>query len=536
MPALLATLLCLAWLLPGLVGHDPWKGEEAQAIGFVHSLLAGAPPAIPTLAGEPWPVNPPLYHLSAAVFAQALAGWLPVHDAARLAGGFFVLLTLIFAGLAGRELYGREHGWLVILVLIGSIGWLVRAHEAIPQSALLAGVALSGYGLALSLRRPVTGGALAGTGIGVVFMSIGVPETLALILAASLLPAFSPAWRTTSTLKASLAALLFALPWLVSWPLALYQLAPAVFAEWWRIHTLERFAVLAPGGGIGTLYYLTFLPWFAWPAWPLALWAVWQARRNGLALPGIALPLALFASLLTMLSLTNQAREINGLPLLLPLAWLAAAGTRTLRRGAGNALYWFAVMTFLVLAVAAWVYWSGLELGVPARLSTHLHKIQPGYVSTFRPIPVTVALLATLTWLVLLVKLKRSPQRPLIAWAAGVTLAWVLAASLFIHPMNERMSYRGMIAQLGTVLPPQGCVASQGLATGVRAMLDYHIGLRTLRVETTSAAQCPLLLVQSQTGDARALPPGEWREIWEGHRPGNRSERFRLYQRATPTA
>lgn len=38
-PVTLAVLLCVAWILPGLIGHDPWKPEEAHTFGVVYQLL-----------------------------------------------------------------------------------------------------------------------------------------------------------------------------------------------------------------------------------------------------------------------------------------------------------------------------------------------------------------------------------------------------------------------------------------------------------------------------------------------------------------
>lgn len=530
LPSLLTLLLVLAWLLPGLVGHDPWKGDESRSIGFVDSLLSGAPAAVPTLAGDPLPVHPPLFTWVAADVAQALSGWLPVHDATRLAAGMFVLLALVFTALTARLLYGSEHGRLAVLVLIGCVGLLVRAHEAIPQSALLAAYAMAGFGFALSLRRPLIGGALAGTGIGMAFMSIGAGEALALVLAAILLPVMAPAWRTRSSLAAAFVMVVSALPWLLIWPWMLYQQAPEVFAEWWHVDTLGRFVQLPAHGGWGTLYYLTFLPWFSWPAWPLALWALWKARRHGFTEPGIALPLLMLLSLLAVLSLTNDPREVHGLPLLLPLAWLAAGSTYTLRRGAANALYWFAMLTFLVVIAAAWVYWSAFDVGIPAHLAAHVHKIQPGYAGKFRPLMVALALAYCFAWITLLLLLKRTPQRPLIAWAAGITLAWGLAASLFMYPVNARMSYRSMISSMEPALPSHGCVASRNLNEAMRAMLDYWIDLRTLPVSTAARSHCPALLVQYDENFPPELNAG-WRKVWEGNRPGNRSERFALYRR-----
>ena len=51
----LFVVICLAWLVPGLVGHDPWKPDEPVRFGIVLSMLQGAPNAwlVPTLAGSP---------------------------------------------------------------------------------------------------------------------------------------------------------------------------------------------------------------------------------------------------------------------------------------------------------------------------------------------------------------------------------------------------------------------------------------------------------------------------------------------------
>lgn len=530
-PSLLTLALCLAWLLPGLIGHEPWKGDEAVTMGLIHSVLSGMPVAVPTLAGEPWLGVPPLYSVIGAAFAQVLAPWLPAHDAARLAGGFFVLLALLFAGFAGRELYGSEHGRLAALVLIGSVGLWVRAHEAIPQTILLAGVAMVGYGAALSVRRAYVGGAVVGTGLGLSFMSVGVAETLALALALLALPVFSPHWRQWNTVKAAVLTVLFVMPWLLIWPWALWQAAPSLLVDWWHSQVQARFIFWAPQGASWTAYYFKFLPWFAWPAWPLALWTLWHARREQLTTTGIVLPLAMWLSSTIVLGFTVNNSPDNGLPMLIPLAWLAAGSTFTLRRGAANALYWFAMMTFGVVAIAAWVYWSAFDLGVPAALSAHLHKLQPGYEGVFHPFPVLMAVLYCVAWVLLLMRMQRSPQRPLIAWAAGMALTWGLAASLFERPMDERMGYEAVMKSMQPHLPERACVASEGVNAGARAMLDYYLGVQTLRMEDLHAPTCPVLLVE-ENGGQEALPEREgWRVIWHGNRPGNRNERYILYKK-----
>ena len=47
-------VLCLAWLVPGLVGHDPWKYDEALVFGVVTEMLRGGDWVMFRIAGEPY--------------------------------------------------------------------------------------------------------------------------------------------------------------------------------------------------------------------------------------------------------------------------------------------------------------------------------------------------------------------------------------------------------------------------------------------------------------------------------------------------
>ena len=97
-------------------------------------------------------------------------------------------------------------------------------------------------------------------------------------------------------------------------------------------------------------------------------------------------------------------------------------------RGAANAWYWFGVMGCTFGVLVAWFYWSGLELGVPARLHAHLHRMQPGYDPGFKVLPFTLGAAYTLAWFAFVLGLRRSPERPVYIWAAGVTTLWALSA------------------------------------------------------------------------------------------------------------
>lgn len=528
---LLIAVLCLAWLLPGLIAHDPWKPDEAYTFGAVYEILQGGGWIVPQIAGEPFLDKPPLFYLSAAASAWLLSPILPLHDGARLIAGLWIGLALLFSALASRELHGERRGLIAVLLLLGSLGLVVRGHQLIVDVAALAGFAMAYYGAALALRRTVPGGFWLGTACGLVFMTQGVPEAVMIVVIAALLPLLSAHWRTPQFAAALGVAFVAALPWLAIWPALLYRHDPALLDAWFTGENLARFFgtrdMLA---GLG--YYLLTLPWYAFPVWPLALWAVWRAKRMGqLGAPGLVLPALGFIITLLMLGSAAEQRELYALPMLVPLALLAVPGIDPLRRGAANGWYWFSVMAFTFFIFIGWFYWSALELGMPAKLHNHLHTIRPGYDFGFRWLPFVLGLAYSAAWFALLARLPRNAERPLIIWVGGITAAWALLATLFIGWVDTTKSYRSVIADMQRAMPQQyRCITTREIGDTQRAMLHYFAGIRTQRPDTPQAAGCDLLLAQGLPLDELVMPP-EWKKIWEGHRPGDKDERLRLYQR-----
>jgi hypothetical protein len=280
-------------------------------------------------------------------------------------------------------------------------------------------------------------------------------------------------------------------------------------------------------------YYLRTLPWYAFPVWLLALWALWRTSRPaGWTEPRVVLPLLGFCVTLAVLCASADARDLYALPLLIPVALLAVPAPTTLRRGATNAWYWFSVMTWTFFAVVFWFYWSALELGFPERLHRHLHTIRPGYDFGFRWFPFVIGAFYTLGWCAVLARLKKSPERPVIAWAAGITVMWGLLAVLFVGWADNVKSYRSAFLELKRALPRHyTCISSRELGEPQRASLHYFAGIITYRDEVPERRRdCDLVLVQGKPLDENVMPR-QWKRIWEGQRPGDKDERYRLYQR-----
>ncbi len=527
--ALLLGLLCLIWLGTGLVGHDPWKPDDAFSFGLIYSMLQNGDWLVPTLAGEPFMDNPPLYYWTAALFAKLFSPWLPLHDGARLASGFYTALTLLFLGLSGRKLYGENRGWAAAIILIGCLGMLVCAHEMLTDLALLTGCAMMLYGFTLSQERFLRAGVWIGTGMGIGFMSKGFISPILFVLIAASLPLLFQNWRKRNYYLSISIAVLFALPWLTIWPLLLYQHSPQLFDDWAWTHNIGNWIGYAKTGfNKDAFYYLENLPWLAWPALPLAGWIVWQSRRRLTQRDDLQLPLVSFAVMLITLSLSAKIEEAFALPMLLPITLLATASLSMLKRGAANALDWFGIMTFALLAILMWWGWSGLLLDNQAKITHWLKDYQPGFEPELHTTPFVIAIIATVMWVVVVWRVGRSMRRAALNWASGITLIWILAMTLWLPWLDSGKSYRTMVATLKQALPKHyQCVAGENLGDGQRAMLHYFGNIITQR---DSKHRCDLRLIQGDKLSRPLLDETRWEKIWEGSRKGDKGEHYRLYR------
>lgn len=520
-------VLVAAFVLPGLVGHDPWRTEDAVGFGIVHQMLSSGDWLTPRLAGEPFYGDGPLYFWAAGFFVWALGSILPPHDAARFASAAFMLAALWFVRLAARELYGKREGDLSVLALMGCVGLLWHAHETAAENAMLAGLAAAYYGVAISHRKPLKSGICFGLGTAVAFLAKGLAALLQPLAAALLvLPLCASFRQRTFAFSVGLGLAILA-PLALGWAGLVALRAPAYFDGWlaWQLAAVSNLPTL---GSTATLFKT--LLWAAWPVWPLTIWATWEYRRQ-LREPGFAMPFVATIVSLTLFVFMERAREMEVLALLVPLAIPAGTAAVAARRGAANALAWFAVMTFTLGAGYMWLVWGATLAGFPEPLAGHAARLEPGFELQVAWPRVAVALALTAAWLVLVARAERSTLRGLTFWTAGLTLVWGLATTLWLGWIDYAKSYRPIAEDLRKTLPEKvRCVESRGLGETQRAVFHYHAGLVTRRAETHGRTDCPYLLVQSSARDPEVTPAGGWRRIWEGGRVRDR-DRFRLYRR-----
>jgi 4-amino-4-deoxy-L-arabinose transferase-like glycosyltransferase len=521
-------LIALVFVAPGLLGHDPWKTYDVISIEIVHRMQLSGDWLVPHVAESRWLADPPLFYWVGLACAKAFAGLLGFHQAVRLASGAFVLAALALAYVAARDFAPQDERRATAaaapLFIVGAVGLIVHMHEALPDLAVMAATCGAFAALAHAARRPLVMGAAFGGALGVAFLAGGFVAPAALGVAALAAHIVCDDWRTRRGAAFLGIGALVALALGASWPLALWLRSPKLLADWWSITTESQGSFLS-----NAEYFLVAGSWFTWPAWPIAGWAVWSQRRRWRE-PRVFMPLAAVLATLAAISLVGPPQEITTFPLVVPLALLAAGGVPRLRRGAANALDWFAVMTFSFVAALIWLGYVATMTPLFPTIAHNFAKLAPGFVARFAPLPLAAALAVTLAWLYLAVYTPPSPTRGITRWAAGVALLWSTLSFLLLPWADHVKTYRSVALQIRAHLPPDaGCIAREHLGISQRAALSYHAGIITQPFDPFAPDTCRLLLVQSTPEEKPELPSPSWRKIADVGRPGDKAERLRLY-------
>jgi 4-amino-4-deoxy-L-arabinose transferase-like glycosyltransferase len=381
----------------------------------------------------------------------------------------------------------------------------------------------------------VRNAALVGLALGALTLTRGWLSPCTLALALFLCTRFldMPAGPTLRDLAiAALAALLIALVWILpAVTLRPYQLSPV---DAWLAWNLNQIGL--PGWS-SIKAFLRDGIWFFWPAWPFAGWAIYAWRRQSRLLH-IVLPLS-FVGALTLLILFDPAPE-NGdlLKLLPPLAIMAAFGLPAMKRGTINAIDWFSVMVLTMIAALMWLWWIAALTGWPAQLAKNAARLLPDFQPEFGIVSFLVAAAATIGWFVLVHW--RISRQPAVLWRAvvlssgGLILFWVLLMTLLLPQLNYSKSYRSVAQQIAAHLPAgDGCI-STNVAPAQRASFAFY---GRLKFAAVGVVKCDLLLLQDSVSlkDDREIEQAfrgkQWALQWEGRRPSDKNERFRLYRR-----
>ena len=543
-------LLCLAYVVPGFVGRDPWKSADITAFGYMRELALGHTAwTAPLLAGLPPDTEGLLPYWLGAWSIQWTSGWLAPEMAARLPFMALLVVTLAatwysvyhlarspgaqpvafaFGGEANPADYARALADAGLLALIACLGLAQLSHETTSYVTQLTCTALLFYAAA-ALPVRTTGPLIAATaGLGGLVLS-GAPAMAALLGAGGALlvattAAESP--RPRRPWAAALFALTLASAWL-AWQLDLWR---------WRIVSADE---AKEWDSLARL-----LLWFSWPAWPLAIWTVWRWRRQIVSHEPhrhLLLPLWFVAVSVGATVATRPADR--ALMLALPaMAALAAFALPTLRRSISALIDWFTLLFFSASAIAIWVIWLAVQTGVPAKPARNIARLAPDFVASFSAVQFGTALAATLAWCALVwwraARNRAALWKSLVLPASGATLGWLLLMTLWLPLLDHARSFEPQMRQVLAELPKDGsCVQTYGLPRAHIAALRYYGDIDTQRLSMAGAARCDWMVAEEETwlDPHSARLQGTWETVARVVRPTDRKD-FLLVLKRRPEA
>jgi hypothetical protein len=540
LPRVALLLFCLAYVLPGFIGRDPWKSQDMASFGVMRELAMGQSAwMLPTLMGQTVEFMALLPFWLGAWAIQLSPAWLPIDFAVRIPFGLLLAMTLLatwygvyylarrddaqpvafaFGGEAQPADYARAMADGGLLAMIAMLGLAQLSHETTPTLAQLAFSALLFFAVAASGYRlwvPGIAALLAAFGLAL----SGAP---ALVLALALAGAIVRALQTDA----------FARHWAVYFAL----LGAGAAALGYTLGLWNTHAGAIPTSWEDWKTWARMLLWFVWPAWPLAIITLWKWRAWWRSLH-IALPAALAGVTIAVTLITSNADRT--LLLATPmLACLAAFALPTLQRNVMALIDWFTLLFFSGCGIVIWVVWIAMQTGVPAQPAANVRRLVPGFEPSFGWPAFLAALSASLAWL-WLVKWRAGRHRAalwksLVLPAGGAAMSWLLLMTLWMPLLDFARSYAPLVRQVVQQMGPQSCVHAYGLTHGQIAAFQFHgnMQLRALR----NTPQCPWLVVDADSAVKvfAAVDMTAWTLRSTVRRPSDDNEDVLLFERATP--
>jgi 4-amino-4-deoxy-L-arabinose transferase-like glycosyltransferase len=571
-----ALLLCMlvAYALSGLIGRDPWRGDDAVGFGMALSIAQGhGAQQLQAVAGAGIAAYGPLWFAVVGSFIKVLS-FLPAHVAAIVPVAISTLLAayalwyasyylaktpaaqplaLAIGGQPTPIAYGRAVADGTVLLVLATVGISLRLHEISATHIQFVLLCAALLGACLWLYKPRWGLFTLCLTVFLLGAAVGLQAVISVWLWLALLTwqkIWAPLRKVPNAAALITAGTLgFAVPFALAFSLNQTAYAEQLWA--WNIASFglisgNRLAWLLANGAI-----------FGWPAIPFALAALWRWRRYWQA-PHIWGAVSYLAVFLVMLLMSTRVGEGAFLTLLPGAFILAGFLLPALPRVWMNAIDWFGVMVLSVLSLFFWLVWIAMSFGWPAAFAKNVLRLVPNLDTNINGWALGIGVLATVFWISVVrwrvLSAKTVVWRAAVVWSAGSLTLWVIVGSLFMPWLNHYYTYRPVAVQMKNALHDHShCISPVRLGLAQRALFAYFSEVQfetqplqtatdvkadDAPMDTPATVACNYLLEYASLRELSSmerlpyLPEGNWLLVWEGRRFREKDERFRLYQRS----
>ncbi len=562
LPRVLLFSLFLIYLIPGFLGRDPWKYDDAIGFGVVQQIIStgGDTWFQAKVAGQLVPGFSTIAFWPNAFLYQAFS-WtelppflLSILGSLCWVALFFFLIwetgyawgclpeaqpeKLPFGGQPSPTEYAATLADGVFLLALSTVGWVTRFHEISLFAAQMCAAVLVLRSGAFLLENKIL------SGVSLFFVSILLLALFhsfigAVLLAVSAIVSFSlikPKKGCWLGIPLIGLLLLFMIDYFFQG--YLYFSAARAIPKWSSL------------GGWEQLGRLADWVWVLWPACFLVLIFCLRYAKRWDMFHKILATYSLFILGLACLFVSDIE---SFLFLVIPSLLLLTVFTLPiLGRAVISLLDSFAFVFFGGLILVLWVGWLAFYTGSPPGMTRLIAKWVPGFAMPFNFLSIIFAILLTASWgMVVIWRLRWHPRvlwRGIVLSASGVTVVWGLLSTLWLPAINHSRSYQDIAlsvkdrfikynqSQNNHEYGAKNCVATEQLDLPQRAIFAY-VGQLPLAFELKKSPQCHYLLIQDNVIDRKddSLPrrsnttEGKWVKVWEGRRVAEANWRYRLY-------
>ena len=516
--SLILFIISLIWVLGTAFFHSPWEPYEPFVLAVVKGILKNHFWLVPYVSNVPYLQIQPFYFwiYSAILKLFAVSDIYTIANSIRLLNTFLIFAIVILSAKIGSELSAFKNGRTVVLILISMAGFINNAYQLSPTILVILGFCLYLYALHLHKKLPGISGWILF--LGLMFISINFTCQFIIIglSVLAILPIIDRYWRSihyliTVTIGSTIFGFIF---WFYC-----YQLSAVDnnFYQQWQQHYTAIF-VFPDALSHQLSDIICFLSWYTLPGWLLVLWSIYKRRLN--IFKDKIIQVNILLVFLVFLFAIFCGNNIEGIlfPIILPIVFIASLEVDSIRVSIVSLLNWFGICFFGIIGLAIWNIYIAFNLDYHSSLINTLLSYTQNYHYEFNLWQLSLAILITIIWIIVISKKHIRGSELVTNWAIGTTYVLILFSSLCLPCFDSILTYKPMVLDSLKSIDRKSCTLTDTTYSTQSALWYYYADINLIpSFVNLDLSLCDQAVVAFE--DINKINQHQWRIVWQSKRP-----------------
>lgn len=513
-------ILALIWVLGTAFFHSPWEPYEPFVFAVVKGIIKSNSWLVPYVSSAPYLEIQPFYFWIYASIIKLfnITDMQTIANAIRLINTLIIFSLLVVMGRIGSNLSAFKNGRTVILILISSIGFINIAYQLSPNILILLGFCF--YIFALQKHRDLPGISGWVLFMGLLLLSINFTcEFVALgLLILAILPLINKHWRSKKYFVTSIIGVFLFSVIFYFYCMQLQEVNNDFFVQWQARYTdlisRENYNFWIQG-----LDTLKIMLWYLVPSWFLVIWSIYKRRLRIFYDRTIQVCIIWSILLFVFTLISGKNPEHTIFPIVITFALIASIEVDSIRITIVSLFNWFSIFIFGLFGAVIWVLYLLLNLNIRSfEFMTMVNKYSQDYHYNFNIWQLSLAIIVTVIWLIMVTRRHIKGREMLTNWASGTMFVIVLFLSLWLPWFDSVLTFRPIVENSLKYIDKNLCVGTNGY-NGTQIALWYYYGNINLMPSFVNLdySICNQAIVATE--DKNSIDKKQWKIVWEAKRP-----------------